>query len=172
MSIAIASRRRPASRSASRWCCRLAQSSKPVLKLTDVAGGVLAECTSGVLGYTCPRAGTYALALRDREYRGDGMKYRLHLGSVPVVMALFPLGLQRGTETAIHLDGVNLGGVDSAARQGCGGYSTGQPLAVVGADAQRYSSRQPECRRRRVPRGDKDCGRAGSVSDRRKYSGR
>jgi DNA-binding beta-propeller fold protein YncE len=83
---------------------------EPVLELTDTRGNVLAASTSGVLGYTCPKAGIYALAVRDRDYRGDpGRGYRLHIGEVPVVTAVHPLGLQRGTEAEIHLDGVNLG---------------------------------------------------------------
>ncbi len=86
---------------------------EPVLKLVDATGRTLAESTIGVLGFTSPTTGTYALVLRDREFRGDAMKYRLHLGPVPVVTAVFPLGLQRGTEAEVHLDGVHLGGVTS-----------------------------------------------------------
>jgi hypothetical protein len=82
----------------------------PVLQLTDATGQLLAESTSGVLGYTCEKAGAYALVIRDREYRGAAdMHYRLHIGEVPVVTAVFPLGLQRGTEADIHIEGVHLG---------------------------------------------------------------
>ncbi len=35
--------------------------------------------------------------------------YRLHVGELPVVTGVFPLGLQRGTERDIHLEGVFLG---------------------------------------------------------------
>ena len=42
----------------------------PVLVLTDADGQVLAEGTDGLLGFTCPAAGTYAVGVRDREYRG------------------------------------------------------------------------------------------------------
>jgi WD40 repeat protein len=81
----------------------------PFLKLTDAAGRTLAE-GEGILGYTFPAAGTYAVGVRDREFRGDPkMHYRLHLGDLPVITAVYPLGLQRGTEAEIHLDGVNLG---------------------------------------------------------------
>ncbi|TMQ34116.1 MAG: hypothetical protein E6K70_09385 [Planctomycetota bacterium] len=52
----------------------------------------------------------YALSIRDREYRGGSqLRYRLHIGDVPVVTSVFPLGVQRGTEATIHLLGVNLG---------------------------------------------------------------
>src|SRR5260370_23366979 len=37
------------------------------------------------------------------------MPYRLHSGDVPVVTAVYPLGLQRGTEAFIQLEGVHLG---------------------------------------------------------------
>jgi hypothetical protein len=81
-----------------------------VLQISDASGRPLASSTSGVLGYTCDKAGTYALSIRDREFRGDaGMRYRLQIGDVPVVTAVYPLGVQRGTETDIRLEGVNLG---------------------------------------------------------------
>jgi WD40 repeat protein len=86
----------------------------PVLQLTDAIGQVLGESTSGVLGFTCERAGVYALVIRDREYRGAAdMHYRVHVGEVPVVTSVFPLGLQRGTEAEIHLEGVHLGATRS-----------------------------------------------------------
>jgi WD40 repeat protein len=80
------------------------------LQLTDAAGQVLAESTDGALGYTFGRAGSYALGIRDVDFRGGaGMSYRLHVGDLPVVTAVFPLGLERGTEADITLEGVNLG---------------------------------------------------------------
>ncbi|HEY7154558.1 MAG TPA: c-type cytochrome domain-containing protein [Gemmataceae bacterium] len=81
-----------------------------VLQLTDAEGHMLTESTNGLLGYICPKAGVYALGVRDRDYRGDpGMKYRLTLGDLPIITSVFPLGVQRGTETEVHLQGVNLG---------------------------------------------------------------
>jgi WD40 repeat protein len=83
---------------------------EPVLQLTDSTGRVLAESVSGLLGYTCVTAGTYALGLHDRDYRGgSNMHYRLHVGDIPIVTSVFPLGLQRGTEAEIRVEGVNLG---------------------------------------------------------------
>ena len=83
------------------------------LQLTDAKGKVLAETGEGILGYTFEQAGTYALGVRDRELRGgQEMHYRLHLGNVPVVTSIFPLGLQKGTETDIRVDGVFLKGND------------------------------------------------------------
>jgi hypothetical protein len=81
-----------------------------VLQLIDADGRILTESTKGLLGYICPKPGVYALGIRDREYRGDpGMKYELTIGDVPIVTSVFPLGVQRGTEAEIHLEGVNLG---------------------------------------------------------------
>ena len=42
----------------------------PVVQWSDATGRVLAESTAGLLGFVCPAAGTYTLALRDRDYRG------------------------------------------------------------------------------------------------------
>ncbi len=85
-----------------------------VLQLIDADGHVLAESTNGLLGHICVQAGWYALGIRDREYRGDpSMKYRLETGELPIVGSVFPLGLQRGTEADIHLQGVNLGPIRS-----------------------------------------------------------
>ena len=85
---------------------------EPLLQLRDLTGRVLAEGRNGLLGYTVKEPGPYALGIRDREYRGGpDMQYRLHIGDIPVVTAVYPLGLQRGTEVRIHLVGVNLGGV-------------------------------------------------------------
>jgi WD40 repeat protein len=81
-----------------------------ILQLTDGDGNLLTESSSGLLGYTCPQAGTYALGIRDREYRGEAaLHYRLHVGDIPIVTAVYPLGIQRGTEADVQLDGVNLG---------------------------------------------------------------
>ncbi|HTU92691.1 MAG TPA: c-type cytochrome domain-containing protein [Gemmataceae bacterium] len=81
-----------------------------VLQLIDADGRILTESVKGLLGYICPKCGVYALGIRDRDYRGDpGMKYQLTIGDIPIVTSVFPLGLQRGTETEVRLEGVNLG---------------------------------------------------------------
>jgi WD40 repeat protein len=81
----------------------------PVLVLTDESGQVLAEGTTA-LGYTAAQAGAYSVGIRDREYRGAAdMTYRLHIGDVPVVTGVFPLGVTRGRATSVHVEGVNLG---------------------------------------------------------------
>src|SRR5262249_29146049 len=83
---------------------------EPVLQLIDPAGRVVAESSEGFLGHTCAQPRTYALGVRGQNYRGgSALHYRLHVGQVPVVTAVYPLGLQRGTEAEIHLEGVHLG---------------------------------------------------------------
>jgi len=82
----------------------------PVLELVDPNGQIVSESSNGLLGYTCAKPGVYALGIRDREYRGSPeMHYRLHIGNIPIVTGVFPLGVQRGTDTEVHLEGVNLG---------------------------------------------------------------
>jgi WD40 repeat protein len=82
----------------------------PVLSLTDLNGSVLAEGNGGLLGFTVPTAGTYAIGIRDREFRGGPeLNYRLHLGDVPVITGVFPLAASRGRTGMVHIDGVNLG---------------------------------------------------------------
>src|SRR5205823_14457084 len=85
---------------------------EPVLELVGPDGRTLAESTSSVLGHTCSVAGTYALGVRDRDYRG-GAAYRLHVGKVPVVTSVFPLGVRRGSETDVAVEGVHLGDLRS-----------------------------------------------------------
>ncbi len=83
---------------------------EPVLEWSDAAGRVLAQSNNGLLAVVCPEAGTYTLAVRDREFRGgSGFHYRLHVGTVPVATGVFPLGLRRGTEQTVSVAGVHLG---------------------------------------------------------------
>jgi hypothetical protein len=102
----------------------------PVLQLVGPGGTVVAR-GAGVLGYTCPQAGTYALGFHDRDYRGGpGMTYRLRVGPVPVITSVFPLGLQRGTESRIDVAGVNLGGVRSVQVKAEANAAIGSKLPV------------------------------------------
>jgi WD40 repeat protein len=81
----------------------------PALVLTDSDGRILAEGTT-TLGYVVPKAGNYAIGIRDREFRGgNDFTYRLHTGNIPVVTGIFPLAAQRGRTTDVVVDGVNLG---------------------------------------------------------------
>ncbi|WP_439620256.1 hypothetical protein [Gemmata sp.] len=80
----------------------------PVVVLTDAGGAVLAE-GGNLLGYRIPKAGTYSIGVRDRDYRGGGdFTYRLSVGDIPVVTGVFPLAAQRGRTVEVHVEGVNL----------------------------------------------------------------
>jgi hypothetical protein len=80
-----------------------------VLEWSGATGRVIAESREGLLGVVCPTAGTYTLAVRDRDYRGgENYRYRVNVGAIPIVTAVAPLGLQRGTERAVRLEGVNI----------------------------------------------------------------
>lgn len=82
---------------------------EPIVVVTDAGGNTLAEGTTS-LGIVVPRAGMYALHVRDRDYRGAAdFTYRVHVGDVPVVTGVFPLAASRGRTVDVHVDGVNLG---------------------------------------------------------------
>jgi hypothetical protein len=83
---------------------------EPLLTLADAGGTVLTTTTDPFLGYTFATAGTYALGVRDRDFRGGDKdwKYRLRLGEIPIVTSVFPLGVQRGQTATIAVDGVFL----------------------------------------------------------------
>jgi len=81
----------------------------PVLVFTDLSGKILAESNQGHLGHTFAKAGTYAVAVRDREFRGGAdFTYRLWVGTYPVITSVFPMGLQRGTKGLVQVEGVYL----------------------------------------------------------------
>lgn len=81
----------------------------PDFELTDVGGRVLASGAAGRLAFKCPADGTYAIGVRDKDYRGAGdMFYRLAVGDIPVLTAVRPTGVQRGTEATVTLEGVHL----------------------------------------------------------------
>jgi WD40 repeat protein len=103
----------------------------PHLTLTDLTGRVLTESGEGFLGHAFDRAGTYAIGVRDREYRGDKtMLYRLHVGDIPVVTAIFPLGLQRGSKRLVQLEGVHLGDKDRVVVEAAADAALGSNLTL------------------------------------------
>jgi WD40 repeat protein len=104
---------------------------EPVLQLVDPEGNAVVESVTGVLGHRCVRTGTYSLGIRDREYRGGaGMHYRLHVGDIPVVTSVFPLGLRRGTEADIRVEGVYLGEAGKVRVKAPANAAPGTRLAV------------------------------------------
>src|SRR5262249_26132230 len=51
----------------------------PYLVLMDAEGKTVAESGAGFLGYACPKAGSYSVGIRDKEYNGAAdFTYRLH----------------------------------------------------------------------------------------------
>jgi hypothetical protein len=104
---------------------------EPVLQMLDGDGRAVAESTNGLLGHVCVKPGVFTLSIRDREYRGGAnMHYRLHVGDIPVITAVYPLGVQRGAETEVQLQGVNLGPVHSARVKAPAAAAVGSRLPV------------------------------------------
>jgi hypothetical protein len=82
---------------------------EPVLTITDDAGRIIADSNDAHLGQTFADAGKYTLSVRDREYRGGSdFQYELEIGEIPIVTAVFPMGVQRGTKADIEISGVFL----------------------------------------------------------------
>jgi hypothetical protein len=60
--------------------------------------------------YRFAKGGTYYLRVSDYQEGGDGEHfYRIKVGQFPLVESAFPLGVQQGKSTAVHLRGYNLG---------------------------------------------------------------
>jgi hypothetical protein len=86
-----------------------------VLSIVDSKGHELQENAGSLLGFRCPEDGVFALGIRDREFRGGAeFTYRLQAGPLPIVLQVFPLGVQRGVKTPVFVSGVNLGGILAA----------------------------------------------------------
>ena len=81
---------------------------------TEVANSGLGDGLDSVLDYTALETGKYTLHIRDIRYKGgDGYGYRLRIGELPYLEAIFPLGGRRGTENTIAVTGANLEMVES-----------------------------------------------------------
>jgi hypothetical protein len=62
-----------------------------------------------ILRYEIPQDGEYELLIRDAIYRGrEDFVYRISMGELPFVEALFPLGGRRGAATEVAVEGWNL----------------------------------------------------------------
>lgn len=82
----------------------------PCLALVTAEGQTVSESDGDTLGFVVPKAGRYAIAVRDKDYRGGvDFTYRLNVGDVPVVTSIFPLAVPKGKAVDVHVDGVNLG---------------------------------------------------------------
>lgn len=122
---------------------------EPLLKLIGPDGETVAESVSGKLGHRVGVAGTYALGVRDREFRGgEAMKYRLHVGPIPVITSVFPLGVPRNATTEVTVNGVNLG-KERTVRVSLGPTAVpgaSVPLTLAGATASVIVGEHPEVR--------------------------
>jgi hypothetical protein len=85
------------------------------LTLYDAAGRELAYADHDrfdpepVLIFEVPKDGRYTVEIRDALYRGrEDFVYRLVLGQVPFITAVFPLGGKAGERTTVELTGCNL----------------------------------------------------------------
>jgi hypothetical protein len=89
-----------------------------LLTLSDSSGKVLTEAgrhdnsPDAMLTYRLPQDGKYTLTISDREGSGGNDDYyRVDAGALPYITSYFPLGVQAGENTAVAVDGVNLGGI-------------------------------------------------------------
>ncbi len=91
----------------------------PYLELQDTQGHLLGMGTEGYerdprLIHTFKIRGTYRVQMRDTLYRGGpGYVYRLTIGKLPAINALYPPGGRRGERLQAQVTGANLGGMDS-----------------------------------------------------------
>lgn len=91
---------------------------RSVLTLSDASGHQLAQTgkfaaePDAVLVYKLPGDGRYTLSISDQEEKaGPDHFYRLYAGKLPYIQSVFPLGVEAGHATEVHVQGVNLGGI-------------------------------------------------------------
>jgi hypothetical protein len=88
---------------------------RAAVALTDASGKELAYTDDfqfrpdPVLYYKVPADGIYVLQIKDALYRGrEDFVYRVTLGELPFLTAIFPLGGRAGTQTTVGVGGWNL----------------------------------------------------------------
>lgn len=91
-----------------------------LLTLEDDAGHVLGESAPADgagdprLNVTIPRDGHVHLKVTDADYAGSpGHFYRIEVGQLPYLTDLFPLGVERGRQSTIQVQGANLQGLST-----------------------------------------------------------
>jgi hypothetical protein len=100
---------------------RLGSPLDSILSLQDASGRELAvnddfNGPDSLLAFTVPTNGEYFLSLRDLRNQGSGSHiYRLSMGEIPYVTAVFPMGGRPGATVPLELDGFNLGRIHAAA---------------------------------------------------------
>ena len=90
---------------------------EPALSLLDASGRPLDQSTvetrarDPIVTWIVPSDGPLTLRVADANYGGSGGHfYRIAAGPLPLVRAVFPLGVERGKTTRIHVAGSNLDG--------------------------------------------------------------
>ena len=62
-----------------------------------------------VLFFDVPADGDYTLEIHDSIYRGrEDFVYRIHIGELPYLAGIFPLGVKAGSKATVEAQGVNL----------------------------------------------------------------
>jgi hypothetical protein len=94
---------------------RIGSALDSILSLQDGSGRELAlnedfNDRDSLLAFTFPADGDYFLVLRDLRYQGSkNHTYRLSMGEIPYVTAVFPVGGRPGETVPMELCGFNLG---------------------------------------------------------------
>jgi len=75
----------------------------------DISNGL-----DSLIDYTIQVSGDYVLQIRDLRYKsGNDFFYRIRVGELPYLDTIFPLGGERGTESAVSVTGRNLGPIET-----------------------------------------------------------
>ena len=105
----------------------LLDASESVLSANNDYNGRLDSFVS----YTFPKTGSYRLRIGDATGGGSARHfYRLNIGALPYITRAFPLGVRKGTPTEIHLDGVNLTGVEKIRVEAPGSAGTSETFPI------------------------------------------
>ncbi len=103
-----------------------------VLTLLDDRGRAIGRASASpttanpVLIATAPRDGPVTLVVSDAEFGGGGgHAYRIRAGRLPRITSVFPLGIGRGKESVVRVEGVNLDAPTATLR------SDGPPGSIV-----------------------------------------
>ena len=81
----------------------------PRLSLIDAGGTTVAEGATRII-HGCTSDGIYTLRVVDADFAGSGAHfYRVHVGILPIVEGLWPLGVEAGKSSRVVGRGANLG---------------------------------------------------------------
>ena len=113
----------------------------PYIAILDPKGGLLAGCEDSALGFQdgivsiiAPETGDFLVQVRDTAYAGrDDYYYRVHLGTFPRPMAVYPMAAQAGTSLRAKFIGDRKGDferdlkIPSVAQEKFGAFAEGAP---------------------------------------------